>query len=325
MSTGTIESQPLSQVNLEDANAMYYEVLHGLQQPQKYLPCKYFYDEYGSKLFDQICDLEEYYPTRTETHIMERSVKEIISVLGCAVTLVEYGSGSSLKTRILLDNLPDLSAYIPIDISGEHLQQTAQMLARRYPTLEILPVTADYTQPIIVPTPTKPSRQRVVYFPGSTIGNFNPTEALAFLRRIADVVGKKGGLLIGVDLKKDPQRLRAAYNDKLGITAAFNLNILTHINHKLGSNFKVDQFTHHAFYNQTQGRIEMHLLSDTQQTVQLNGSIITFEPGETIWTESSYKYTVAEFATLAQRAGFTQQQVWLDEAQLFSVQYYLSV
>lgn len=297
------------------------DVLHGLSLAPKTLPCKYFYDETGSRLFDEICRLDEYYPTRTETAIMQSHAGEMAALLGRDVVLVEYGSGSSTKSRILLDSLPDLAAYVPIDISREHLCRSADCLACEYAGLPIHPVCADYTAPFRLPTFGREDARWSVYFPGSTIGNFHQPEAVRFLRQIARVVGPGGGLLIGVDLKKDTRVLEAAYNDRRGITAAFNMNLLRRINRELGANFNSKQFRHFAFYNEFCGRIEMHLLSLSDQTVRIDREEMAFEAGERIFTECSYKYSLAEFARLAGEAGFTVRKVWTDPAHVFSVQY----
>ncbi|HSH03381.1 MAG TPA: L-histidine N(alpha)-methyltransferase [Anaerolineae bacterium] len=297
------------------------EVLEGLRRTPKELPSKLFYDAAGSKLFDQICELEEYYPTRTELGIMSRSVGEMVALLGDDCLLIEYGSGSSQKTHVLLDAWSGLAGYVPVDISKQHLWQSAQRIAAEYPQLPVLPVAADYTQSFTLPDFDKPISHRVVYFPGSTIGNFKHEAAQAFLGQIAELVGESGGLLIGVDLKKDPVVLHAAYNDALGITAAFNLNMLTHLNRAVGSDFDVDAFRHRAIYNEVEGRIEMHLVSEKAQVVAVAGEQIAFEEGEWIWTESSYKYTLAEFESLAGAVGWRVEQVWTDENKLFSVQY----
>ena len=303
-----------------DANtaAQIEEIIDGLTRPQKKLSPKYFYDERGSQLFDAITELDEYYPTRTEAQILRTAVPELFDELGDELAIIEYGSGSSIKTEILLDHLPDLSSYVPLDISGEHLFKSADRLATRYPHLDIVPVVADYTQGFELP---EISGRKIVFFPGSTIGNFERAEAVGFLRSIADVIGQDGGLLLGVDLKKDPARLHAAYNDAKGVTAAFNLNVLNHLNQTFGANFDPTSFYHYAFYNPREGRIEMHLASDKDQTVFIADQEIEFDEGETIWTESSCKYTVAEFEQLAQQAGLAVEQVWTDENKLFSVQY----
>ncbi len=306
-----------------DAPSLFFleEALAGLQAKQKTLPCKYFYNQYGSQLFDQICDLPGYYPTRTEAGIMADNISGMASVFGPDCLLIEYGSGSSTKTRILLDHLPHLAGYVPMDISREHLHQTAESLALAYPHLEILPLCADYTAPFELPQASRPALSRVVYFPGSTIGNFHRPEAAAFLCRIAEVCGPGGGLLIGVDLRKSAQILEPAYNDAQGVTAAFNLNLLHRMNLELSADFDVENFAHHAFYNEEVGRIEMHLRSLQAQTVYLGGQAIPFDQGETIWTECSYKYSLPEFAAVAASAGFEVRQVWTDREQKFSVQY----
>ena len=294
------------------------EVEAGLRQPQKAIPSKFFYDRRGSALFDRITALDQYYPTRTETAIMERHVGAMARRVGREALLVEYGSGSSTKTRILLDHLR-LAAYVPIDISCEHLLRTSEKLAEAYPDLDVRPVCADYTSAFALPDVQ--ARRTVVYFPGSTIGNFKPEEAEAFLRRIADVCGRGGGLLIGVDLKKDRATLEAAYDDGEGVTALFNLNLLRRINRELGADFDLDAFAHRAFYNADEGRIEMHLVSLKDQRVRLNGTSVAFEEGETIHTENSYKYSLGGFARLAARAGFAVEAVWTDADDRFSVQY----
>ncbi len=310
--TATLDHAPATAGFLEEA-------LNGLTQDPKTLPCKFFYDARGSALFDQICELDEYYPTRTEMGIMQAHAREMSALLGSECRLVEYGSGSSLKTRVLLDNAHTLAAYVPVDISREHLHRTASGLERAYPHIPILPVCADYTQPFDLPASR--AARTVVYFPGSTIGNFPPPQAREFLARIAQVCGPGGGLLIGVDLKKSPAVLEPAYNDSGGVTAAFNLNLLARMNQELGADFDLAQFRHHAFYNSIQGRIEMHLVSLRAQTVTVGRECIVFRAGERIHTESSYKYALGEFARLADLAGLTVRQVWTDAAQLFSVQY----
>jgi dimethylhistidine N-methyltransferase len=302
------------------------EVLAGLRRRQKRLPCKYFYDAAGSKLFDEICALDEYYLTRTELAIMREHARDMCAAIGPDAQLIEYGSGSSTKTRIVLDHLRSPAGYVPIDISGEHLAQSAHALSRSYPAIDVMPVCADYTHRFELPEPARPAARRVVYFPGSTIGNFEPDDALEFLRNIADVCGAGGGLLIGVDLKKDPAVLHAAYNDARGVTAAFNLNLLARLNRELGTDFDLRAFDHYAFYNPRKGRIEMHLVSRRRQAVHfgLNGNgddVVWFEEGESVFTESSYKYACADFSRLARAAGFTPKQTWTDEARRFSVHY----
>jgi dimethylhistidine N-methyltransferase len=310
-----------SLVDLAPAQAIFrQEVVQGLQKARKELPSKYFYDETGSRLFDRICELDEYYVTRTEFKIMQASLDDIVDVLGPQCMLVEYGSGSSTKTRMLLNALPELAAYVPIDIAKQQLRAAVADLAEAHPTLEIAPICADYTRPFTLPIPSKPVKQRVAYYPGSTIGNFDPEPAYHFLRNIA-LTFAGGGLLIGVDLKKDCAVLHKAYNDSAGVTAQFNLHLLERINHELYANFQIDQFLHYAFYNPPEGRIEMHLVCNKSQCISIGNTPILIKEGESIWTESSYKYTLEEFAQLANRAGLKVERVWTDEDALFSIQY----
>ena len=296
------------------------QVIQGLSQKRKTLPCKFFYDQRGSQLFDRICELPEYYLTRTELQILQSHVGEMAEALGPECRVVEYGSGSSLKTRLLLDALHSAAAYVPLDISREHLLDAAGRLSSSYPKLRILPVCADYTRPFTLPE-VSGARRTVVYFPGSTIGNFEPHEARIFLRSAARLCGEGGALLIGVDRKKDPGLLHAAYNDAAGVTAEFNVNLLHRINRELEGNLAVDRFAHYAFYNPRLGRIEMHLLSRADQTARICGVHFHFREGEAIFTESSYKYTLGEFHSLARAAGWAVQKVWTDSGRLFSVQY----
>jgi L-histidine N-alpha-methyltransferase len=296
------------------------EVLRGLRQSPKTLPCKYFYDEHGSALFDAICQLDEYYVTRTELAIMQQSVAAMAEVLGPGCVLIEFGSGSSVKTRLLLDHLPDLVGYVPVDISRTHLLTTASRLRNDYPHLPIHPVAADFTKSFTLPQLT--AGRRVVYFPGSTIGNFTPAQAAVILARIVGLVGEGGGLLIGVDLQKDVTVLERAYADAQGVTAAFNLNLLRRINRELGGNFRVESFHHRAIYNPSMHRIEMYLVCEQPQTVQIGPARIELVKGESIHTENSHKYTVEQFARLAQRVGLSLRHSWQDERQYFSVQYY---
>jgi dimethylhistidine N-methyltransferase len=296
------------------------QVAAGLGQKRKTLPCKFFYDQRGSKLFDQICELPEYYLTRAELQILQSHAADMAGALGPCCRVIEYGSGSSLKTRLLLDALQNPAAYIPLDISREHLLDAAVRLSASYPALKVLPVCADYTRPFMVPECDGAVRT-VVYFPGSTIGNFEPHDARAFLRSAAAQCGGGGALLIGVDLKKDPGILHAAYNDAARVTAEFNLNLLHRINRELDGTFAVDRFAHYAFYNPRLGRIEMHLVSQSAQSADAGGSTFHFREGETIFTESSHKYTLEEFESLARWAGWTVQNVWTDSRRLFSVQY----
>lgn len=297
------------------------EVLSGLRKSQKDLPTKYFYDERGSSLYERICTLDEYYIPRIEATIMESHIEEMVELLGSNVFLVEYGCGNCAKTRILLDHMPDPAAYVPIDISREQLARVAKEIAANYPGLEVLPICADYTSEFELPTPKRPSERIVVYFPGSTIGNFDPVPAKNFLKHVAGICGPGGALLIGVDRKKDQDVLHSAYNDREGITAAFNLNLLERINRELNCDFQLEWFQHHAFYNPEAGRIEMHLISLRDQVIHLDNVSIPFTKGESIWTESSYKYNLDEFAGISVAAGFEVERIWTDEQQWFSVQY----
>ena len=295
------------------------EVVEGLSSPKKTLPYKYFYDARGSALFDRICELEEYYPTRTELGIMEDSIDAIAECLGPEVLLVEFGSGSSIKTRILLDHLDHPVAYVPIDISREHLVRTAHELQEAYPKIEILPLCADYTTEYYLPKASRMSRRKVVYFPGSTIGNFEPAMARMFLERVGQTVGEGGGLLLGFDLEKDAAVLERAYNDSEGVTAEFNLNLLRRINRELGADFDLEGFEHRAVYNRDLGRIEMYLYSRREQTVGVGGRRFGFAAGERIHTENSHKYTLEKMRRLTSEAGFALQQVWKDERSYFCV------
>jgi dimethylhistidine N-methyltransferase len=301
------------------------EVLSGLRKVQKELPSKYFYDERGSYLYERICSLNEYYPPRTEIAIMKTHIREIVKLLGPNICLIEYGCGNCAKTRVLLDCLPDISAYVPIDISIEQLRRISKELKSHYLGLEISPVCADYTSDFKLPPPKRECDRTVVYFPGSTIGNFEPFAARNFLKHIASVCRPGGALLIGVDLKKDPLVLHRAYNDDEGVTAAFNLNLLTRINRELNADFQIEQFRHYAFYDPNKGRIEMHLVSLRGQVVNLDDASIPFAEGESIWTESSYKFDLGEFALMATSAGFRVEKVWTDERQWFSVQYLVRI
>lgn len=301
------------------------EILNGLRKVQKELPSKYLYDDRGAYLYERICSLDEYYPPRAETAIMKAHIREIVELLGPNTRLIEYGSGNCAKTRILLDHLPDIATYVPIDISVEQLRHISQELASHYPDIEVLPVCADYTSDFKLPVPKRQSDRTAVFFPGSTIGNFDPVSAKSFLESIAGVCGPGGALLIGVDLKKDSDILQRAYNDRGNITAAFNLNILERINRELGGDFQPDSFQHHAFYNSKQGRVEMHLVSLKEQIVHLGDSSILFNKGESIWTESSYKYNLDDFKQLVANTGFKVEKVWTDERQWFSIQYLVRI
>ncbi|MDB5899135.1 MAG: hypothetical protein JWP22_730 [Ramlibacter sp.] len=278
---------------------------------------KYFYDAEGSRLFDRICELPEYYPTRTELAILQRNVGEMAALAGRGAEIVEFGAGSLRKVRLLLQAFEAPARYVPIDISGEHLRDCAAMLRSEFQGLDVQPLVADYTQAVDLPARGSKGR-RIGFFPGSTLGNFTPEEALGFLRRAAGVL-RGGALLIGADLVKDPAVLHAAYNDAQGVTAAFNLNLLVRANRELGTNFVPSQFAHYAYYNVPQQRIEMHLVSRTDQTITLGGERFAMPDGESLHTENSCKFTVAGLRGLATFAGFRPGPVWTDPERLFSV------
>jgi dimethylhistidine N-methyltransferase len=292
------------------------DLKHGLTRQHKSISPKYFYDAAGSALFDQICDLPEYYPTRTELTILQKHAREIAVHLGPHAEILEFGAGSMQKVRILLDAMDRPARYIPIDISGEHMQEAASKMARAYPELQVEPLVADYTQDLVLPPDMPPDGRRVGFFPGSTLGNFEPSDALRFMRMCARTL-QGGALILGADLVKDPSRLHAAYNDAQGVTADFNRNILVRANRELGADFLLGQFAHSAFYNAPLQRIEMHLMSTCRQVVQVDGTPFTFAQGETLHTENSYKFTVEGLQQLASRAGFTPGQVWTDHDNAF--------
>lgn len=298
------------------------EIMSGLSQPRKMISPKYFYDEKGSKLFEQICELPEYYLTRTEIGIMQSSMKEIAREIGPGVSIIEYGIGSGLKTQILLEQLDEPVAFIPIDISAEHLASSAEILAARFPEIEILPVAADFTRPVPIPEPTRTASRNLVYFPGSTIGNFEPANALDLLGVMHQEAGPGGMLLIGADLKKDPQMIESAYNDGEGVTAEFNLNLLRRLNREYGSDFDPEAFRHTATYNESSGRIEMCLVSQREQVVTLSGRRFLFEEGESIITEYCHKFSLEGFRELASIAGFQHVKTWVDANHWFSIQLY---
>jgi L-histidine Nalpha-methyltransferase len=288
------------------------DVVAGLSAPQKSLPPKYFYDAAGSRLFARICRLPEYYLTRAELALTRRHLAAIARFAGRGGQLIEYGSGEGVKSRLLIRALRP-AVYVPIDISQDALGAAARALARKFPNLKIHPVLGDFSRPLQIPLLRKP---RVVYFPGSTIGNLTPEEAHAFLSMSRGVAAR---MLIGVDLKKDPALLHAAYNDAAGVTAAFNLNLLARINRELGADFDLRRWRHYAFYNPAEGRIEMHLVSMAAQKVALGGHRFYFAAGETIHTENSYKYSLESFRELAAKAGFSSAKVWTDRRGLFAL------
>lgn len=292
------------------------DVLAGLSQANKTLPCKYFYDATGSRLFDAICELEEYYPTRTELSILQADAPAIAAAIGPGRALVEYGSGSSVKTRLLLDRLVEPAGYVPVDVSREHLLAAAAAIAADYPGLRVTPVCADFTRPFALP-PGLAGRP-VVYFPGSTIGNFEPAGARALLRQIAALPGCAGAV-VGIDLQKPVAVLEAAYNDARGVTAAFNLNLLARINRELGADFALDRFVHRAHYDTRHHRVEMRLVSRFDQEVRIADRAFTFAAGEAILTEMSHKYTLDGFADMALESGLRRERAWTDADRRFAV------
>jgi dimethylhistidine N-methyltransferase len=294
------------------------DVLKGLRSTPKTIPPKYFYDEAGSKLFEQITQLPEYYPTRTELGILQENAGLMSKIIPQGSALVEFGSGSSRKARILLNAAPQIAAYVPVDISPAMLEQEAAQVRAEFQHQQVFPVAGDFTKPFDLPDGTA-SMPRVGFFPGSTIGNFEPHEAAAFLRHAAKILGSQAVLIIGIDLVKDADVINAAYNDAAGITEKFNLNLLVRINRELGGNFNLDHFEHHAFYNRERHRVEMHLASSKRQKVRVRGETIDFRAGETIHTENSYKYSIDSFGALARGTGWTPLTLWTDPARYFCV------
>ena len=297
------------------------ELLDGLRQPEKMISPKYFYDERGSQLFEEITRLPEYYPTETELGIMRDNIGEIAELVGKQASLIEFGSGSSLKTRVLLEHLNELAAYVPVDISEDHLLESADQIRSEFPHLDVLPVVADFTQPFRLPSPKVMPVRNIVYFPGSTIGNFTHDAAQDLLQVMYGEAGAGGALLIGVDLQKDPDIIERAYNDSAGVTAEFNRNMLRHLNREFGADFEPDAFAHSAEYNEDEGRVEIRLVSEQDQEFTLGRESFSIDKDEAILTEYSHKYTLESFAAMARDAGFTVEQVWMDAARLFSVQY----
>jgi len=293
-------------------------VTEGLSQPRKSLPCRFFYDAEGSRLFEAITELPEYYPTRTEASILKSCASEIAARTPQESVLVEFGSGSSRKTEILLAALPSLAAYVPLDVSPSALAEAAARLAVRFAGLQVLPVEGDFRHKLTLPAALS-LRPRLGFFPGSTIGNLDRAEATELLRNFAHNLGPAGRLVIGVDLRKDPKILRAAYNDAAGVTAKFNLNLLVRANRELAATFDLSRFAHDAIFNEAENRIEMHLVSLVAQDVAVCGQTFHFNEGERIHTENSHKYSVADFHALAKQTGWIPQRVWCDEKQLFSV------
>ena len=301
---------------IESANPFAADVIAGLSSKPKHLPPKYFYDLAGSALFDRITRLPEYYPTRSELELLKRHAPAITSLFPPACALVEFGAGASTKARILLRAATSIEAYVPIDISGDFLQQDAAYLRRDLPHLAIHPVVADFTT-MLEPPAEIAGKPRAGFFPGSTIGNFEPHEAAGFLRRAGAILGAGSVLVVGVDLAKAPDILYRAYNDAEGVTAKFNLNLLARMNRELGANFNLEAFEHHAFYNAERSRIEMHLASTKRQKVRVGDATFDFRAGETIHTENSYKYSIESFQALAHGSGWSPIDAWTDG--LFSV------
>jgi dimethylhistidine N-methyltransferase len=296
-------------------------VLLGLRQHPKNIPPKFFYDARGSHLFDLICDTPEYYPTRTETRILEQFGAQMAELIGTSCVLIELGSGSATKTPLLLRQLNHHAEYVPIDISKSHLLESTQRLQAMFPAMQMRPLCADYTQLLSLPLDIRSDQRRVVFFPGSTIGNYTPDEAVQLLQHAAKLVGHNGALLIGVDCKKSPELLNAAYNDAQGYTAAFNGNLLLRMQRELGAQLDPNGFDHYAYYNAELGRIEMHLISQREQLIQLGNETFHFDQGESLHTENSYKYSEQEFQQLARAAGWHPKMSWTDRDGLFNVHY----
>ncbi len=313
-----VARKPIPKV--EDVSAFEADVIEGLRATPKRIPAKYFYDAAGSQLFERITELPEYYPTRCELGILRDHAAEIANLISEDAALVEFGSGSTRKVRILLRAARGLGCYVPVDISGEMLQREAAELRRDFPGLNVLPLVADFCFPFELPSEAKIAPARIGFFPGSTIGNFEPHQAAEFLRHAGRMLGPLAGLIVGVDQIKPVTVLNAAYNDAAGVTAQFNLNLLTRINRELGGTFKLDCFEHHAFYNRERQRIEMHLASLKQQTVKVAGETFDFHAGETIHTENSYKHSVASLSALARSVGWQPAGAWSDDRNYFSIQ-----
>lgn len=314
------DSGDIAVLDLEPAPSDFLaEAIGGLSSSPPTLPSKFFYDERGADLFLKICELPEYYVTRTETGILKQHAAEMAASIGANAELVGLGTGAGIKTRMLLQHLENPIAYVPVDISKQRLIESAQALRRAMPTLEILPVCADYIQRFELPQPTRKPDHIAVYFPGSTIGNLEPQAAEGFLRQICRICRPSGGLIIGVDLQKSRDVLEAAYNDGAGVTAQFNLNLLVRANRELGADFVIECWHHRAIYNERECRIEMHLIAERDQLVRLGGRTFAFAAGETIITEFSYKHTIDGFTAMAVSAGFKLSRYWTDPRQMFAV------
>lgn len=316
-------STPAPLVHLHDlhpsADDIRGDVLAGLTRRPRRLPSKYFYDAAGSALFERICQQPEYYLTRAELALMREHIGAIVDELGADVELVEYGSGSGVKTRLLLEHLQRPVAYVPVEISRSALMASVERLGAALPAVQMLPVCADFTRPVALPRPARPARRSVIYFPGSTIGNFEPRDAVTLLRQMREEAGNGGAALVGVDLVKDAARVEAAYNDAAGVTAAFTLNMLARFNRELAADFDLDAFAHRARYNPMAERIETHIVSRREQAVTVAGQRFHFDAGEAVLVEYSCKYSPASFARLAARAGLRIARTWVDPQGLFSL------
>lgn len=323
MSTSPLEASGLHEIVEQDESfeRELDEIIAGLSLPQKTLSPKFFYDERGSELFDEITRLPEYYLTATEAGIMQDCIGEVAELIGPQASVIEFGAGSNQKIRLLLANLRDPAVYVPVDISRDFLEAEAKDLSKDFPELEIIPVAADFTRPFDLPNPAIMPRRNIVFFPGSTIGNFSPEASLDLLKVMHHEAGAGGGLLIGVDLRKDQETLENAYNDARGVTADFNLNILEHLNRDFGADFKLGNFRHQAVYNEAAGRIEMYLVSLVDQLFSIGGRRFSMTEGERLLTEHSHKYSPEGFAALASEAGFEVRKVWTDGEKKFSVQF----
>ncbi|MES1982382.1 MAG: L-histidine N(alpha)-methyltransferase [Pseudomonadota bacterium] len=315
-----LEAPPIYELHT-DGSDFWADVCTGLRQRQRSIPPKYFYDGTGSALFEQICDTPEYYPTRTETAILQRYGDEMAGMIGQPCVLIEFGCGNAVKTPLLLRHLGAEAVYVPIDICRTQLEQSALRIAALHPEIDMVAMCADYMQLQALPARIKKYLRRVIFFPGSTIGNYTPEEAQHLLRHAAKLAGPGGGMLVGVDCKKDPAILNSAYNDAAQLTRAFNLNLLTRMKNELGAQVQPDSFTHYAFYNPTLGRVEMHLISQRKQVICIAGEFFPIDAGESIHTENSYKYRPDEFQQLARNAGWQPEAYWTDADNWFSVHY----
>ena len=316
----SIKTKRLSSEN----NVFFDEVTCGLNQQQKTLPCKYFYDEKGSKLFEDICSLPEYYVTRTELALLENIKDELAIMIGKNATIIEPGAGAGIKIRTLLQALNSPELYVPLDISRDFLFYSAEVIQKKFPDIDIMPIQGDFTNPVKW-LGKKESSNRIVFFPGSTIGNFKNNQAVSFLSNMHQLIGENGAMIIGVDLLKEQTILESAYDDAEGVTAAFNKNLLSRINHELNADFNLNLFEHEAFLNHQKSRIEMHLVSTKNQTVNINGEKFIFSANETIHTENSHKYSIESFLKLASQAKLKKVKTWSDENNYFSIHYLVRV